>query len=321
MTNSKHNLLNELSQNKKLEINDFIEAKEGYEWNASEILESWKGFQSMLFLTPPKIHDFKSPSPSPSPLLDIMQSLNDILSSEEEKRKVLDPELIKLLDGTPVQTTSKKFEAKKSSRNISNLFWTEEETKNGISRSDVIELKKVPGRQPFYPQNYGWSSWNTGYAPQSQKFEKVLSMKQMKENNTMDQLSKQSKQNNYSNKWRNEPYHNENFHGQKLDSKQNTKEENSFNLTVKTFSEKIPQRKLSSNSDLSNKENLNIGAKQEKKDNSSFSFPEGGWVWSFWQNYNFYGRIKCNRCSKYKTKDDWEGKPQHIIRKEIKSRK
>lgn len=57
----------------------------------------------MLFATPPKIDDFRSPSPSPSPLIDIMNSLNDILSNEDEKRKFLDPELIRLLDGTPVQ--------------------------------------------------------------------------------------------------------------------------------------------------------------------------------------------------------------------------
>mmetsp|Transcript_9993 Transcript_9993/g.11356 ORF Transcript_9993/g.11356 Transcript_9993/m.11356 type:complete len:120 (+) Transcript_9993:276-635(+) len=117
------------------------------------------GFQSMLFLTPPKIHDFKSPSPSP--LLDIMQSLNDILSSEEEKQKILDPELIKLLDVTPVrpiEQETKKFEAKKSSRNISNLFCSnkqsEGEGKNRNDEKKTIELKKVPGRQPFYPQNY-----------------------------------------------------------------------------------------------------------------------------------------------------------------------
>ena len=68
----------------------------------------------MLFITPPKLYDFKSPSPSP--LIDIMQSLNDILSTEEEKRKMLDPELIRLLDGTPVQQPApdiKKFEPKK----------------------------------------------------------------------------------------------------------------------------------------------------------------------------------------------------------------
>lgn len=79
----------------------------------------------MLFITPPKIHDIRSPSPSPSPLIDIMQSLNNLLSDDEERNKILDKELIKLLDGTPVQPQSqeiKQFVPMKSSRNISMLF-------------------------------------------------------------------------------------------------------------------------------------------------------------------------------------------------------
>lgn len=128
----------------------------------------------MLFITPPKIHDFQSPSPSPSPLLDIMQSLNDILSTEEEKKKVLDPELIKLLDGTPVQpqtTEVKKFEAKKCSRNISNLFTENKSQKVPVNRKfsnvSVGELENDPHKKPFYPQNYNLSSENE---PKLQKF-------------------------------------------------------------------------------------------------------------------------------------------------------
>lgn len=36
--------------------------------------------------------------------------------------------------------------------------------------------------------------------------------------------------------------------------------------------------------------------------NQPFSFPDGGWVCSQCQNYNFSGRVKCNRCQKVKTK-------------------
>lgn len=115
----------------------------------------------MLFITPPKIHDFKSPSPSPSPLLDIMHSLNNILSDEDEKKKVLDGELIKLLDGTPVQPTqpeSKKFVPMKSSRNISNMFSDDKPQKPQVSHKHFsyskTELSNVAGTQPFYPSNY-----------------------------------------------------------------------------------------------------------------------------------------------------------------------
>ena len=46
----------------------------------------------------------------------------------------------------------------------------------------------------------------------------------------------------------------------------------------------------------------------------TFAFPDGGWVCSFCQNYNFFGRVKCNRCDKEKSKDDMEGKPKHLLR-------
>ena len=31
------------------------------------------------------------------------------------------------------------------------------------------------------------------------------------------------------------------------------------------------------------------------------------------QNYNFQGRVKCNRCRKQKGTDDADGKPKHLI--------
>ena len=43
-----------------------------------------------------------------------------------------------------------------------------------------------------------------------------------------------------------------------------------------------------------------------------FAFPDGGWVCSLCQNYNFYGRTRCNRCNKKRTKEDVEGKPDHL---------
>lgn len=54
----------------------------------------------------------------------------------------------------------------------------------------------------------------------------------------------------------------------------------------------------------------------KRKSTKSFKFPDGGWVCLACQNYNFYGRVKCNRCGKAKTKDDPVGKPKHLLRKE-----
>ena len=53
----------------------------------------------------------------------------------------------------------------------------------------------------------------------------------------------------------------------------------------------------------------------ERKSKSPFKFPDGGWVCSSCQNYNFYGRIKCNRCFKVKTEVDMNGKPKHLLLK------
>lgn len=46
-----------------------------------------------------------------------------------------------------------------------------------------------------------------------------------------------------------------------------------------------------------------------------FNFPDGGWVCSQCHNYNFYGRVKCNRCQKIKGKNDFNGKPKHLLKK------
>jgi len=51
---------------------------------------------------------------------------------------------------------------------------------------------------------------------------------------------------------------------------------------------------------------------------SNFEFPDGGWVCSQCQNYNFAGRTKCNRCHKIKSKSDFNGKPKHLLRRTSK---
>lgn len=84
--NNTGELLNEITKNGKLEIKDLIQSKYGDEWSANKILESCKGFQSMLFITPPKLHDIQSPIASPSPLLDIMHSLNSLIIDDEERK-------------------------------------------------------------------------------------------------------------------------------------------------------------------------------------------------------------------------------------------
>ena len=50
----------------------------------------------------------------------------------------------------------------------------------------------------------------------------------------------------------------------------------------------------------------------------NFDFPDGGWVCSQCQNYNFKGRVKCNRCHKSKSGCDQDGKPKHLIRQNEK---
>jgi len=68
-----------------------------------------------------------------------------------------------------------------------------------------------------------------------------------------------------------------------------------------------PERKKSEKA-----ENIEKNAKQSK----SCDIPDGGWVCLVCQNYNFRGRMKCNRCGKKRTKDDPEGKPSYLLRKE-----
>lgn len=105
-----------------------------------------------------------------------------------------------------------------------------------------------------------------------------------------------------------------------------SKQESQSYLNRSNTIQKNNKRTSSNNSNNSNKENVN-GAKMKeliKRDlliNNGFNFPDGGWVCSFCQNYNFCGRIKWNRWYKIKTKEDSEGKPQHIIRKEIKNKR
>lgn len=315
MVNNNRGFLNEFTKNGKLEIKDLINSKDGHQWKANEILESCKGFQSMLFITPPKLYDFKSPSPSP--LIDIMQSLNDILSTEEEKRKMLDPELIKLLDGTPVQqpvSDIKKFEPKKWSRNISSLFSNENQSKVSISKKysqkKTGELKNDPERQPFYPQNYNWDQNQANQSQSSTSSNLLWNADDSKQfHNSINQGANQPLKVSDAN--------NPSFKRLKLPAK-SWKKDNSDQAVIVTVKKGLkPKREMSSNS---NKENLNIEKHFEtKKDN--FNFPDGGWVCCFCQNYNFYGRLKCNRCHKGKSREDCDGKPQHIIRKEIKTSK
>ena len=332
MVNNNKEFFNEFTKNGKLEIKDLINSKDGHQWRANEILESCKGFQSMLFITPPKIYDFKSPSPSP--LIDIMQSLNDILSTEEEKRKMLDPELIKLLDGTPVQQPCpdvKKFEPKKWSRNISSLFSNENQSKVSInqkySQKKTAELKNDPERQPFYPQNYNWNQnkanlsecsiinknlfSNAGKSKPYHKPTNLAANQSLKVNGAHNPSAKGLK---LPSKWWKKDNSEQAVNSSNYNNRGNTVL-CSHNVTVKK--EQIPKRETSSNS---NKENSNIEKHFEAK-NDNYNFPDGGWVCCFCQNYNFYGRVKCNRCTKGKSQDDCEGKPHHIIRKEMKTYK
>lgn len=75
---------------------------------------------------------------------------------------------------------------------------------------------------------------------------------------------------------------------------------------------------------ITNREQYDAGMKDTDSDcsakkrsgKSQFKFPDGGWVCLACQNYNFCGRVRCNRCGKNKTKDDPVGKPKHLLRKE-----
>ena len=164
------------------------------------------GFESILFLTPPKLNG--SGHPSQSPLIEITDNVNTLLTQNDDTKEILlDKDLLRLLNGTPQEQKQilgiKQFIPKKSGRNISQSF---------------KEVESVPA---FVPENAEFKqdwTWN----------------------------------------------------------------------------------------------------KPRKKSNQ-FCFPDGGWVCSSCQNYNFCGRVKCNRCTTAKTDEDFEGKPHHIIRKELKS--
>lgn len=320
-----NNLFENLSKNWKFNIKELLDSNTDNSSQATEILESWKVFQSMLFATPPKVDDFKSPSPSPSPLIDIMQSLNDILPNEEEKHKLLLPELIKLLDSTHQHHESKQFVPKKCSRNISSMFSENKPPKVSISQKysqgKSSELSSN-GTQPFYPQNYNWAK----RVPQNVEKGKIESKTAYPVNVAGNNLYHQpacSGSVGQAQPVRAPPQKFKTMQEPNCAHLKKNKWENKA-VRNKDF-KKIPKRAVSNNSNTSNKENFYQATSQEQakeeQSNSNFSFPDGGWVWSFCQNYNFFGRVRCNRWSKVKSKEDCEGKPQHIIRKEIKSRK
>ena len=57
------------------------------------------------------------------------------------------------------------------------------------------------------------------------------------------------------------------------------------------------------------------GYQADRREKENFAFPDGGWVCSQCQNYNFAGRVRCNRCTKQKSKTDFNGKPKHLLKK------
>ena len=125
-----NNLLQEITKTAWQELQGNQQVTPRSKKDSNEVLASKKGFQSMLFITPPKIHEISSPSPSP--LIDIMQSINHLLS-DEDQNKMIDNQIMKLLEATPVQcqeTEIKQFIPKKSSRNISMLFWDSKNKEN-----------------------------------------------------------------------------------------------------------------------------------------------------------------------------------------------
>lgn len=82
-------------------------------------------------------------------------------------------------------------------------------------------------------------------------------------------------------------------------------------------------KKSNSENDINYFKNKRV-SKNKKQKGNNFTFPDGGWVCSQCKNYNFYGRTKCNRCHKYKSKKDFVGKPKHLVvynKKQKKSHK
>ena len=57
--------------------------------------------------------------------------------------------------------------------------------------------------------------------------------------------------------------------------------------------------------DLSSDSHANVAGSADAQASGpmkeNFDFPDGGWVCSQCQNYNFKGRVKCNRCHKSKS--------------------
>lgn len=60
------------------------------------------------------------------------------------------------------------------------------------------------------------------------------------------------------------------------------------------------------------------GSKTKRCKEMKIKFPNGGWVCSSCQNYNFHGRKRCNRCKKDKACTDFNGKPLHLLKAEGK---
>ena len=77
-----------------------------------------------------------------------------------------------------------------------------------------------------------------------------------------------------------------------------------------------PLRNITNRTSTLNKDQATDYSTKKNSSKAQFKFPEGGWVCLDCQNYNFCGRVKCNRCGKNKTKDDPVGKPKHLSQKE-----
>lgn len=104
-----------------------------------------------------------------------------------------------------------------------------------------------------------------------------------------------------------------NYHGGVLqESRQHPK---SFNPQAASFYPFFPQEQRQGfpfeQDDQEQLRKKSSGGKQPP----NFNFPDGGWVCSSCQNYNFMGRVKCNRCQKQKSKTDFNGKPKHLLKK------
>ena len=178
-----------------------------------------------------------------------------------------------------------------------------------MRQNKLGSLNSVNDYQPFYPKNY---------RPLPQILSDYANQKLGNSNWTVSVYNQL--QSNGSFGWYNQP----------VNLSNSVYIPSSSNIQIVDKKEeaqkRISKRATSNNSSTSNKENFNqhkrIKITKEKSDiSSTFNFPDGGWVCSYCQNYNFCGRLKCNRWYKVKTKEDCDGKPQHIIRKELKNKK